>query len=95
MVPPTHQLETFQLGSFTVPRLWNGLWQLSSNAWGSAPSAKIRRHMAQYVDQGYIAFGKQLSVHCAILLSKSPTDMVRLLFLERFNKNSSQFYTTT
>ena len=50
-------LETFRLGQFTVPRLWNGLWQLSSNAWGSAPSAKIRRHMAHYAEKGYIAFG--------------------------------------
>ncbi|KAI0685209.1 Aldo/keto reductase [Cytidiella melzeri] len=49
-------LETFKLGPYVVPRLWNGLWQLSSNAWGSAPSSKIRRHMAQYVSQGYIAF---------------------------------------
>lgn len=49
-------LETFRLGRFTVPRLFNGLWQLSSNAWGSAPSPKIRRHMAQYAEQGYIAF---------------------------------------
>ena len=53
----TPPLETFQLGHYTVPRLWNGLWQLSSNAWGSAPSAKIRRHMAQYAEHGYIAFG--------------------------------------
>jgi len=50
------QLETFQLGPFVVPRLWNGLWQLSSNAWGSAPAPKIRRHMSQYAEQGYIAF---------------------------------------
>lgn len=50
-------LETFRLGQFTVPRLFHGFWQLSSNAWGSAPSPKIRRHMAQYAEQGYIAFG--------------------------------------
>ena len=34
--------ESFQLGPFIVPRIWTGLWQLSSNAWGSAPSPKIR-----------------------------------------------------
>ncbi|KAI0812576.1 NADP-dependent oxidoreductase domain-containing protein [Irpex lacteus] len=54
--PQSQHLETFRLGSLVVPRLWNGLWQLSSNAWGSAPSTKIRRHMAQYASQGYIAF---------------------------------------
>ncbi|KAI0093197.1 Aldo/keto reductase [Irpex rosettiformis] len=54
--PQTQQLETFKLGALVVPRLFNGLWQLSSNAWGSASSTKIRRHMAQYCSQGYIAF---------------------------------------
>ncbi|TFK50657.1 Aldo/keto reductase [Heliocybe sulcata] len=49
-------IETFELGPFTVPRLWTGLWQLSSNAWGTAPAPKIRREMARHVDLGYIAF---------------------------------------
>nr|GAT57227.1 predicted protein [Mycena chlorophos] len=52
--PATH--ETFQLGEFTVPRLWAGLWQLSSNAWGTAPVTKIRQAMARHVDAGYTAF---------------------------------------
>ncbi|KAK7692910.1 hypothetical protein QCA50_004548 [Cerrena zonata] len=50
--------ETVQLGPFTLPRLWNGLWQLSSNAWGSAPSTKIRSQMLAYARQGFIAFGQ-------------------------------------
>lgn len=49
--------ETVQLGTLTVPRVFTGLWQLSSNAWGTAPSAKIRREMARHVDAGYTAFG--------------------------------------
>ncbi|KAI6030084.1 NADP-dependent oxidoreductase domain-containing protein [Pisolithus marmoratus] len=49
-------LETFQLGPFIVPRIWVGLWQLSSNAWGSAPAAKIRQGMARHVELGYNAF---------------------------------------
>ncbi|KII83693.1 hypothetical protein PLICRDRAFT_46832 [Plicaturopsis crispa FD-325 SS-3] len=48
--------EYFQLGPFTAPRIWTGLWQLSSNAWGSAPVSKIRQGMARYVEQGYTAF---------------------------------------
>ncbi|KAF3062071.1 hypothetical protein GL218_03976 [Daldinia childiae] len=40
-VPTSNQIETFRLGSLTVPRLFNGLWQLSSPAWGSA-SAKMQ-----------------------------------------------------
>ncbi|EMD32051.1 hypothetical protein CERSUDRAFT_119052 [Gelatoporia subvermispora B] len=48
--------ETFTLGPFLVPRLWTGLWQLSSNAWGSASAPKIRQEMARYVENGYTAF---------------------------------------
>lgn len=49
--------ESFCLGPFVVPRVWTGLWQLSSNAWGSAPVAKVRRGMARHVKMGYTAFG--------------------------------------
>jgi hypothetical protein len=57
---PAHlQLETFPLGPFSPPRLWVGLWQLSSTAWGSAPASRIREAMARHVDQGYTAFGKR------------------------------------
>ncbi|KAJ3488951.1 hypothetical protein NLI96_g2502 [Meripilus lineatus] len=48
--------ENFQLGAHVVPRIWNGLWQLSGNAWGSAPSAKIRQQMATHAERGYTAF---------------------------------------
>ncbi|KAH8987254.1 Aldo/keto reductase [Lactarius akahatsu] len=54
-VTATHW-ETFPLGPFNPPRLWVGLWQLSSTAWGSAPAARIREAMARHVDQGYTAF---------------------------------------
>jgi len=49
-------METFQLGSSTVPRLWVGLWQLSSTAWGSAAAPKVRSAMKQHIEQGYFAF---------------------------------------
>ncbi|KAF8179927.1 Aldo keto reductase [Mycena galopus ATCC 62051] len=48
--------ETFTLGEFTLPRLWTGLWQLSSNAWGTAPVSKIRQAMSRHVNSGYTAF---------------------------------------
>ncbi|KAI0743863.1 Aldo/keto reductase [Daedaleopsis nitida] len=48
--------ETFRLGDYELPRLFNGLWQLSSNSWGSAPAVKIRRQMASYAENGYTAF---------------------------------------
>jgi hypothetical protein len=49
--------ETFRLGPFVVPRIWTGLWQLSSNAWGSASVGKVRQGMARHVEMGYTAFG--------------------------------------
>ncbi|KIM37685.1 hypothetical protein M413DRAFT_448219 [Hebeloma cylindrosporum] len=48
--------ETFRLGPFTTPRIWTGLWQLSSNAWGSASVSKVRSGMARHVEMGYTAF---------------------------------------
>ncbi|KAJ6600165.1 NADP-dependent oxidoreductase domain-containing protein [Mycena sp. CBHHK59/15] len=52
---PTH--ETFDLGPFkSVTRVWCGLWQLSSNAWGSAPVPRIRKCMGEHVDRGFTAF---------------------------------------
>ncbi|KAJ7149572.1 Aldo keto reductase [Mycena filopes] len=50
--------ETVKLGDFTVPRLWTGLWQLSSNAWGSASVPKIRQAMGRHVELGHTAFGQ-------------------------------------
>ncbi|KAJ6479578.1 NADP-dependent oxidoreductase domain-containing protein [Mycena sanguinolenta] len=53
---PNDGHETFKLGEFTLPRMWTGLWQLSSNAWGTAPVSKIRQAMARHVEKGYTAF---------------------------------------
>lgn len=55
----TNSLEQFKLGQhLTVPRLWSGLWQLSSNAWGSAPASNIREDMSKYTALGLTAFGE-------------------------------------
>ena len=53
--------DSFDLGPFTAPRLWTGLWKLSSTAWGTASAAKIRQGMARHVEQGYTAFGMPLA----------------------------------
>ena len=45
-----------------VPRIWTGLWQISSSAWGSAPAQRVRDAMASYVAKGYTAFGSFLSL---------------------------------
>ncbi|CAA7261300.1 unnamed protein product [Cyclocybe aegerita] len=62
MSPSNRPFETFEIGPFVAPRIWTGLWQLSSNAWGSASVPKIRQGMARHVDMGYTAFGELLSV---------------------------------
>ncbi|KAJ8070919.1 hypothetical protein OCU04_001278 [Sclerotinia nivalis] len=49
-------LESFQLGSAEVPRMFMGLWQFSSPAWGSASRSKIDRHFRKHVDSGLIAY---------------------------------------
>ncbi|KAJ7075299.1 Aldo keto reductase [Mycena belliarum] len=54
MDPPAH--ETFRLGPFNAPRLWTGLWQLSSNAWGTTSVSKIREAMGRHVALGHTAF---------------------------------------
>ncbi|KAJ2918781.1 hypothetical protein MD484_g1594, partial [Candolleomyces efflorescens] len=48
-------IETFRLGPFITPRLWVGLWQLSSNAWGSVSAAKVRQ--ADHYGSAEIIFG--------------------------------------
>ncbi|KAH9926619.1 Aldo/keto reductase [Epithele typhae] len=40
----------------TLPRIWNGLWQLSSNAWGSAPAPRVRDAMGVHASKGFFAF---------------------------------------
>ncbi|KAF8631502.1 hypothetical protein AX15_002366 [Amanita polypyramis BW_CC] len=56
MAPSPVNFETFELGPFTVPRIWTGLWQLSSNAWGTATTAQIRAAMEKYSNVGFIAY---------------------------------------
>ncbi|KAF7334629.1 Aldo-ket-red domain-containing protein [Mycena venus] len=75
--------ETFKLGEFTVPRLWTGLWQLSSNAWGAAPLSKIRQAMGRHVESGYTAFGRHGAYLTTsgtwLLTAVDPTRALRLI----------------
>ncbi|KAI1208584.1 aldo/keto reductase [Annulohypoxylon truncatum] len=48
-------VETFQLGPFRVPRLFNGLWQVSSPSWGSAGGATQERALLRAVGCGLTA----------------------------------------
>ncbi|KAI0860206.1 putative aryl-alcohol dehydrogenase [Xylaria cubensis] len=47
--------ETFSLGPFQVPRLFNGFWQLSSPAWGAGSSDSQDAALAQLVQTGFTA----------------------------------------
>jgi len=49
-------LESVNLGSAVVPRMFMGLWQFSSPAWGSTSRAKIDQHFRKHVDRGFTAF---------------------------------------
>ena len=59
--PSPEPAETFPLAIgdslLDVPRIWTGLWQLSSPAWGTAPAARIRKEMLKHVSKGFTAFG--------------------------------------
>ncbi|KAK5995991.1 hypothetical protein PT974_04413 [Cladobotryum mycophilum] len=54
-LPESSPVETVQLGSYQIPRLFNGLWQLSSPAWGSANSTNQERALLQLIETGLVA----------------------------------------
>ncbi|KAJ8690908.1 hypothetical protein PTI98_012304 [Pleurotus ostreatus] len=77
-------METFNCGPFKAPRVWTGLWQLSSNAWGSAPVSKIRSGMSRHVKLGYTAF--DMPTIMAAPRSSSFVAFIRLLSVTDLRK---------
>ncbi|CAK3990920.1 Hypothetical predicted protein [Lecanosticta acicola] len=56
-VPPlSTRIETFALGSRVLPRLFSGLWQLSSPSWGTSTTASIQSQFQTYAAQGFTAY---------------------------------------
>lgn len=51
----SYQIETFTVGPYQMPRLFNGLWQLSSPAWGSGSADSQDAALASFVEDGLIA----------------------------------------
>lgn len=49
-------IETFKLNDHRLPRLFSGLWQLSSPSWGVASSTQIESHFRSHVSQGFAAY---------------------------------------
>ncbi|RDW72667.1 uncharacterized protein DSM5745_07839 [Aspergillus mulundensis] len=56
-LPPTPITESFTLNdTIQLPRIFTGLWQLSSPAWGSASRSKMMEQFSSYVSRGFTAF---------------------------------------
>ncbi|KAG0646482.1 hypothetical protein D0Z07_7490 [Hyphodiscus hymeniophilus] len=55
-VSSSGDLEMFRLGRSLVPRLFMGLWQFSSPAWGSASRSQIHDGFRKHVDAGFSAY---------------------------------------
>lgn len=53
---PPETKETFVLGRRRLPRIFSGLWQMSSPAWGTAPIPKIVDQISKHVQEGFTAF---------------------------------------
>lgn len=49
-------LETFKLKDLDLPRLFSGLWQLSSPSWGVASLSQMFKQFTEYIDRGFTAF---------------------------------------
>ena len=48
-------IETFELGSKACPRIFNGLWQMSSAAWDSSTAEKQEDSLFQLAKNGFVA----------------------------------------
>jgi aryl-alcohol dehydrogenase-like predicted oxidoreductase len=54
--PPPTAPETFAMGQVTLPRIFSGLWQMSSPSWGSAPMSMITGQLSKHVSSGFTSF---------------------------------------
>lgn len=57
-------IETFRLGPHLMPRVFNGLWQLSSPAWGSAGAESQEAALAELVELGLSTAGECILQQC-------------------------------
>lgn len=55
------RLESFLLGQTRLPRIFMGLWQFSSPAWGTATKSKIHDDFRKHVNAGFLAYGMSAS----------------------------------
>ncbi|KAE9968110.1 hypothetical protein BLS_006018 [Venturia inaequalis] len=56
-IPPlASHIETFKLSNVVLPRLFSGLWQLSSPLWGTASPLQMREQFSAYASSGFTAY---------------------------------------
>lgn len=56
-IPPlSSHIETFELSNMVLPRLFSGLWQLSSPSWGTASPLEMRQQFLTYASSGFTAY---------------------------------------
>jgi hypothetical protein len=79
---PPQATETFQLGDRTLPRIFSGLWQMSSPAWGSAQMSKIVEGFSTHVQNGFTAFDMADHYGDAEVLYVSSIDTIRLVTVD-------------
>jgi hypothetical protein len=70
---PRSVSETFEMAGVQLPRVFSGLWQLSSPAWGSAPRSKIMQQFSKHVESGLTAFDMADHYGDAEILFVSPS----------------------
>ncbi|KAJ4344187.1 hypothetical protein N0V95_006265 [Ascochyta clinopodiicola] len=49
-------LETFRINDIELPKLFAGLWQLSSPSWGTASQMQMFEQFVEYIECGFVAF---------------------------------------
>ncbi|GIZ49089.1 hypothetical protein CKM354_001212900 [Cercospora kikuchii] len=54
--PLPETIETFTINGCTLPRLFSGLWQLSSPSWGIATLSQINAQFHEYSSLGFTAY---------------------------------------
>lgn len=83
-------VEMYRLGTFDVPRLFNGFWQLSSPAWGSGTTKQQTISLTDLVEAGLIA--SDMADHYVSRLTRSLvpclTDRIYRATLNLFTETS-------
>lgn len=56
VLPETSRIESIQIGTRQLPRLFNGLWQMASPEWGISSADQQEQALTALVEAGFTAF---------------------------------------